>query len=164
MAAERAARGRSAGDCDRGNVGHHGNVGNINVVGNVSDVGRVDNFRDAGHFGIVGNVRLRLKQHCCIVDSNVNVAHSAGRRGSNGNSLGFYGDQQSWGQLRGSGTDDRRIAHCGHRGAECSATNNPHYYSSGGCVIHNDKRFPLSNHRASSDVEHSKWLLDILHL
>jgi hypothetical protein len=54
------------------------------------NVGNVDNLRDAGNVGIVGNVRFRLEQHCFIVGANVNVAHNAGRRCSNGNSVGIY--------------------------------------------------------------------------
>jgi hypothetical protein len=99
---------RNRGTCHRGNDGHHGDAchrcndrphddaGNINIVANVSSDGNVNTLGNAGHVGNVGNVRLRLKQHCFIVDSNgnVNVAHHAGRRPSNRNSAGFYGDQQ----------------------------------------------------------------------
>jgi hypothetical protein len=42
-------------------------------------------------------VRLRLKQHCCIVVSNVNVAHNVGRPRSNRNPAGILRDWQSWG-------------------------------------------------------------------
>jgi hypothetical protein len=97
---------RNRGACHRGNDGHHGDAshrgnngphgdaGIINIVANVSSVGNVDILGNAGHVGNVRNVRLRLKQHCFIVDSNVNVnvAHHAGRRRSNRNSVGFYGD------------------------------------------------------------------------
>jgi hypothetical protein len=93
----RRRNGRRSRDArHRGNVGHHGNIGNVDVVGNVSDIGNVDNLRNAGNDGVVGNVRFRLK-YCFIVDPNVNVAHNAGRRRSNRDSVGFYGDQQSWG-------------------------------------------------------------------
>jgi hypothetical protein len=73
-----------------------GDAGNIDVVDNLSNIGSVDILRNAGHVRIVGNVRLRLKQHCCIVESNVNVADSAGRRRSNRNSVGILRDRQSW--------------------------------------------------------------------
>src|SRR5882762_11417906 len=54
--------------------------------------------RNAEHGGNGGNVRLRLKQYCFIVDSNnVNVTHNAGWRRSNRNSDGIYRDWQSWG-------------------------------------------------------------------
>ena len=96
----------------RGNVGHHGNVDNVNVVGNIVIVRNVDDLRNAGHDGVVGNVRLRLEQYCFIVDSNVNVAHNAGWRRSNRNSVGIYRDWQSWGWFRSSGADARRITHC----------------------------------------------------
>ena len=46
----------------------------------ISDIGNFDNFRNAGNLGIVGNVRLRLEQHCFFVDANVNVADNTGRR------------------------------------------------------------------------------------
>ena len=67
------SRNRSA--CHRGNEGtwrrrHYAMVGH---GGMASDVGNVDIFRNDGHVGNVGNVRLRLKQHCLIVDFNVNV-------------------------------------------------------------------------------------------
>jgi hypothetical protein len=78
--------------CHRGNGGLHGNVRDVNVVGNIGNIGNVDDLRNAGHVGIVGNMRLRLKQHCFIVDSNVNVAHNAGWRRSNRNSVGIYRD------------------------------------------------------------------------
>jgi hypothetical protein len=42
-------------------------------------------------------VRLRLKQHCCIVVSNVDVAHNVGRTRSNRNPAGILRDWQSWG-------------------------------------------------------------------
>jgi hypothetical protein len=97
---------RNRGACHRGNNGHHGDAcyrcndrsyddaGNINIVANDSSFGNVDILGNAGHVGNVGNVRLRLKQHCFIVDSNgnVDVAHHAGRRRPNRNSVGFYGD------------------------------------------------------------------------
>jgi hypothetical protein len=75
----------------RGNVGHYGNVGPIVIVGRIGDIG------NAGHDGVVGYVRLRLKQYCFIVDPNVDVAHNAGRCRSNRNSVRFHGDRQSWG-------------------------------------------------------------------
>jgi hypothetical protein len=34
-------------------------------------------------------VRLRLKQHCCIVEPNVNVTHPAGWQRSNRSSVGI---------------------------------------------------------------------------
>src|SRR5467141_4913154 len=80
-----------------GGACHRGDVGNVDLVGNVSDIGNVDNLGDAGNLGDVGNVRLRLKQYRLIVDSNVNVAHNIGWQRSNRNSVGFDGDQQSWG-------------------------------------------------------------------
>jgi hypothetical protein len=73
-----------------GNVGHYDGVGDINVVNNFGDVRNAGNLgivRSAGHVGNVGNVRLRLKQRCCIVQSNVNDAHHSGRRRSNRNSV-----------------------------------------------------------------------------
>jgi hypothetical protein len=99
----RSARHRG-NDGQHGDVGHHGNAchrcndgphndaGNINVVANVSSDGNVD-LRNR-YLGNVGNVRLRLDEHCFFVDSNVNVniAHRAGRHGSNRNSVGFDGD------------------------------------------------------------------------
>jgi hypothetical protein len=85
---------RNGDACHRGNDGPHGHAGHINNVANVSSVGNVDHLRN-GHLGNVGNVRLRLKQHCFIVDSNFSVAHHNGRWRSNGDSVGFYGDDQS---------------------------------------------------------------------
>jgi hypothetical protein len=86
------SRNRDA--CHRGNDGPHDDAGNINIVANVSSDRNVSILGKAGHFGNVRNVRLRLKQHCFIVGSNgnVNVAHHAGRRPSNRNSVGLHGD------------------------------------------------------------------------
>ena len=77
----------SGGACHRGNNGSHGDAGNINIVANVSPVGSVDNI--SGHLGNVRNVRLRLKQRCCIFNSNINSAHRAGRLRSHRNSVGI---------------------------------------------------------------------------
>jgi hypothetical protein len=41
-------------------------------------------------------VRLRLKQHCFIVVSNVDVAHNVGHRRSNRSPVGILPDWQSW--------------------------------------------------------------------
>jgi hypothetical protein len=76
----------------RGNNGPYVDAGYINIVGNVSCVGNVDILGNAEHVGNVGNVRLWLKQHCFIVNSNVNVAHHAGGLRSNRNSVRFHGD------------------------------------------------------------------------
>ena len=52
----------------------HGDAGNIDILGNIDvdrhlgDVGGVDILGYDGHVGIVGYVRLRLKQHCRIVE------------------------------------------------------------------------------------------------
>jgi hypothetical protein len=105
------------GNRDRGNVG------------NISDIGNFDNLRDDGHFGIVGHVRFRLERHCFIVGANLNDVDNAGRRCSNRNSVGIYRDRQSWGQLRSSGTNDQRIAHCGCGG---DSTNDAHCFVCGG--------------------------------
>jgi hypothetical protein len=123
---------------------HRGNVGNINVVGNIGDIG------NAGNDGVVGNVRLRLKQCCVIVDSNINVAHNAGRRRSNRNSVGFYRDQQSRGQLRRRGPDDERIALCGcsNVGADDAQR-----------FISRDKHRAGSDHRDHRNVDHSRRLM-----
>jgi hypothetical protein len=132
----------------RGDVGHDGNIGNVDIIGNVNHV------RDAANLGHVGNVRFRLEQHCFIVGAN--GAHNPGRRRSNRNSLGIYRDRQSWGQLRGSRTDDKRAAHCGHGG---TAANDAHHHLSAHRFICDDKQFPMPNHRAYGDAEHSGWLL-----
>ena len=74
---------RSFDSCQRGRPGHHRNSGNVGILGNVD----ADILRNAGYGGNVGNVRLRLKQHCCIVQPGVNVAYRSGRRRSNRNSV-----------------------------------------------------------------------------
>jgi hypothetical protein len=74
--------------CHRGNAGQRGDIGNIDVIGNLGDIRSVDIFRNVGDVGIVGNVRLRLEQHCCIVEPNVSVAHYLERQRSGGNSVG----------------------------------------------------------------------------
>ena len=143
----------------RGNAGNVDLHGNVDIIGNVSDIGNVDNLRDAGNLGLVGNVRLRLKQHCLFIDSYVNVADDAGWRRSNRNSVGIYRDRQSWGQLRGSGTDDERIAHCGQRGA---GANDAHCYISAHCFIAHDKHYAGPDHRHHWDhrnVHHSGRLV-----
>ena len=81
----------SRGACHRGN-----HVGSVNIVANVN-CGGIDVLGNAGHVGNVGNVRLRLKQHCFIVHADVNGADRAGRWRSNRNSVGFLRDWQSWG-------------------------------------------------------------------
>ncbi len=130
----RRRNGRRSRDArHRGNVGRNGNVGNVNVVGNIDNLGNV------GHDGVVGNVRLRLKQCCFIVDSNVNVAHNAGRRRSNRNSVGIFRNWQSRGEFRSSGTDDKRIADCGY-----------------GTVGANDAHCHVSAHRFISHDNH-RW-------
>jgi hypothetical protein len=98
---------RNAGDSGDLNI-----VRNVDVVGNIGDIRNVDNLRDDGNFGIVGNVRLRLRQHGFIVDANVNGANNPGWRCSHGNSDGIYRDRQSWSQLRRGGTNDYRGPHC----------------------------------------------------
>ncbi len=82
---------------------HRGNFGNINVVGSIDvdghlgDVGSVDVLRNAGDVGIDGNVRLRLEQHCCIVEPNVTGTRHDERRRSSRSSVGIHGDWQSRG-------------------------------------------------------------------
>jgi hypothetical protein len=119
----------------RGNNGSHGGAGNINIIRNDGSDGNVDIPWNAEHVGNVRNVRLRLKQHCFIVDSNVNVdvAHHAGRRCSNGTSVGIIRDRQSWGRLRSSRTNNDRIAHCGYRRG--AGTNDAHHYLCAHCFI-----------------------------
>ena len=80
-----------------GNVGRHAIVRNIDVDGNFGDVGIVDIVRDAGNVGINRNVRLRLEQHCRIVDANDNDAHHDEQPRSNRNFVGVYGGWQSRG-------------------------------------------------------------------
>ena len=100
-----------------GDVGHDGAVGNINVVGsidvvgNLRDVGIVDILGNAGNVGIVGNVRLRIEQHCLIFVSNVfvsnvNVDRLAERQRPSRSSVGFLRDWQSWDQSHNSAADD----------------------------------------------------------
>ena len=102
--------------------GRRSAVGNINVVGNIDldgdlgDVGSVDILGHDGNVGIVGNVRLRLKQRCCLVESNLNLVNHGHRQHSNRRSLGVLRDRQSWGQSPIGGTDDKRIADSGWRG------------------------------------------------
>jgi hypothetical protein len=110
-------------DTHRGNNGPCDDAGDINIVANDNSAGNVNILRNAGHVGNVGHVRLRLKQHRVIVDSDLDIAHRAGRGCSNRNSAGFHGNQQSRGWFRACGTADRRIAHCRHRGAAFVGTN-----------------------------------------
>ena len=72
-------------------------AGNIDVDGNLGDVGRSDIFRDAGNFGIDGNVRLRFEQHCCVVEPNVNVTCHDEQQRTRRNSDGILRDRQSRG-------------------------------------------------------------------
>ena len=131
------------GNLDGGNARDVNIVRNVDVVGNISDIGNVDHVRNAGNLGIVGNVRFRLKQHCFIIDANVNVAHCSGRRCSNGNSIGIYRDRQSWGQLRSSRTDNDRIAHGRYRGTDSVGTDHADGYISVRCFVSYDKPFPV---------------------
>jgi len=147
-------RRNDSGNRNGGNVGNGNIVRNVAVVGNISDIGNVDNLRNDGNVGIVGNVRFRLEQHGFIV--NANVTHNSGRRSSNGNSVGIYRDRQSWGQLRGSGTNDKRIAPCvcGRVG-----TNDAQHYLSARCFVSDDKHFPVPDHRTYWNVERYGRLL-----
>jgi hypothetical protein len=98
----RRRNGNGNGNSDARHRGHDG-VGNINVVGNIDidrnlrDVGRSDILRNGGNVGADGNVRLRLKQHCFIVVSNVDIAHNVERPRSNRSPVGILPDWQSWG-------------------------------------------------------------------
>jgi hypothetical protein len=117
------------------------NIGrNVDVVGNIGDIGNVDNLGDDGNVRIVGNVRFRLEQHGFIVGAN--IAHNAGRRCSNGTSVGICRGRQSGGQLCSCGTNDERIAQCVYDGA---GTNHAHHYLCAHCFIYDDKLFPVPN-------------------
>ena len=83
-------------------------------------------------------MRLRLGQHCFIVDANVHVTHHAGWRRSNRSSVGVYRDRQSRGQFRSSGTDDDRIALCEHSGIEFG-TNDAHRFLSIHAFLDDDR-------------------------
>ena len=74
-------------------------VGNIHVVGNIRDIGSIGNLGNAGNIGIDRNVRLRLKQHCGIVESdNDNVVdHRVEQWCSRGQSVGILRDRKSRG-------------------------------------------------------------------
>ena len=85
---DRQLRRRRNGSGNRGAC-HRGNDGNI--IANVICAG-IDVLGNAGHVGNVGNVRLRLEQHCFIVDADVNGADRAGRWRPNRNSVGFLRD------------------------------------------------------------------------
>ena len=109
--------GMASGNRDARHRGDGGQpVGNIKSSGistssgNIRDVGNIDNLRNAGNVGVVGNVRLRLGQHCCIVDPTSTSPTTPGGGARAGIPLGSYRDRQSRGQLRASGTDDKRIA------------------------------------------------------
>jgi hypothetical protein len=93
----RRRNGSRSRDARHGNVGNVNVVGNIVIVGNICDIGNVDDLRNVGNDRVVWNVRLRLKQCCLVVNPDLNIAHNAGRRRSNRNSVGFNGDRQSWG-------------------------------------------------------------------
>jgi hypothetical protein len=56
-------------------------------------------------------VRLRLNQHCRIVDPGFNLADPNERRRANRSSVGILRDWQSRSQFRTGGTDDKPIAH-----------------------------------------------------
>jgi hypothetical protein len=157
----RELRWRGRGNGNHG-AGHRGDVGNVDLVRNVdlirnfSDIGNVDHLRHAGNLGHVGNVWFRLKQHCFIVDADVNLTHDPGRRRSNRNSVGIYRDWQSWGQLGGSCTNTERVAQCGFRRTDCGHTDHTHGYVSAHCFVCNDKHVPVPEHR---DLEHYGRLL-----
>jgi hypothetical protein len=93
-------------------------------------------------------VRLRLKQHCFVFDSNIHVAHNAGRKRPNRNSVGIYRNRQPRGQLRGSRANTERIAQCGIRGTDCGRTDHTHGYGAGRCFIYDDKHVRVPEHRA----------------
>ncbi len=120
---------------------HRGDAGrrNIEFDGNLGDVRRVDILRNDGNVGIDRNVWLRFEQHCCIVESNVNVIHHDERRRSRRSSVGFHWDRQSRGECRTSGTNAKRIAHYRQRGVAFVGTNNAHGFTDG-------KHYPVNNH------------------
>jgi hypothetical protein len=139
-----------------------GDIRNVDVIGDVSGIRNVDVPRDAGNFGHVGNVRLRVEQHCGVFDTNINVADNARRRGSNRTPLGIDRDRQPWSQLRGSCADAKRIAD--HR--VCSIGTN---HARGDVSAHgfddSDKPVPLSDFGGRRLVEHDRRLLrSLLHL
>jgi hypothetical protein len=119
------------------------NLDTCDRVGNAV-IGNDGNLRDDGNLGFIGNVRLRLKQHSFIVDTNVNVAHDAGRCCSNGDSAGIIRDWQSWSQFRSSRTNNDRIAHCGYRGA---GTDDAFHYQCAHRFTRDDKPIPVLGRR-----------------
>jgi hypothetical protein len=90
-------------------------------------------------------VRLRLKQHCFIVDANVdvnvdvNLDHHAERRRSIGNSAGILRDWQSGRQRRSAGTDAKHIA---ERRVEHVGFNDAYNYSTDH-FIYDGKHYPV---------------------
>ena len=116
---------------DHGGAGKFIVVGNIGVDGTFGDVGSVDILRNAGDVRAVGNVRLRLKQHCGIIEPNINVTDHDERRRSRRNSAGIHGDRQSRRERRSSGTDAQRIAHCRHCGTKFDGSSDAHDFTDG---------------------------------
>ena len=133
------------------NARHRGNVGNVEFLGNV------DHIRDAGNLGPVGNVWVRLKQHCFVFNADIDVAYNAGRLSSNGSAVGIDRDWQSWYQFRSSRTNNDRIAHCGYRPV---GTNHADGYICARCFLfHDDKPIPVSVWQCLRNVEHPRRLL-----
>jgi hypothetical protein len=130
----------------RGDVGHDGNIGNVDIIGNVK-------HRDTGNLGHVWNVRFRFEQHCFIVNANVHVAHSARRSRSNRTSIGIYRDRQPWCQLRGSRTNDDRIAHCGCRGTDSAIADDAGGWIAVRCFVSCDKSFPVPKRRHRRHID-----------
>ena len=98
-------------------------VGNIHVVGNIRDIGSIGNLGNAGNIGIDRNVRLRLKQHCGIVEpDNDNVIdHRVEQWCSRRHSAGILRDRKSRSQFGTIGADNKFIALCRHRRIEFGA-------------------------------------------
>jgi multidrug efflux system membrane fusion protein len=133
-----------------------GDIRNVDVIGDVSDNRNVNDPRDAGHLGHVGNVRLRVEQHCGVFDTDINLADNAGWRGSNRNSLGIDRNWQPWSQLRGSCADTKRIAD----DRVCStSTNRARGYVSAHGFDDSDKPVPLSDSGGRRHVEFGSRLL-----
>jgi hypothetical protein len=91
-------------------------------------------------------VRLRLKQHCCIVVSNVNVAHNVERHRSSRRSVGLYRDWQSWGQSPAAVPTTSVSPTTASVGARRHWCQRARCFISVHCFIHSDKHYPLKQY------------------
>jgi hypothetical protein len=92
-------------------------------------------------------VRRRVEQHCVVFHADIDIAHNAGRRRPNRNSVRFYRNRKPWSDLGSSGTNTDRVAQSWFRGHDRCRTDHAHGYISVNRFVTCDKPVPLPEWR-----------------